>query len=116
MAENQTRSDVDVCPYWMAGLLDNPLRRLLHNPEKILAEFMHEGQTALDLGCGPGYFTMAMARLTASGSTSPSLSKTAPCRRTKFTPYFASNRAVAPSATRSPPSCGGPFTAQKRTG
>jgi ubiquinone/menaquinone biosynthesis C-methylase UbiE len=44
-------------------MLDNPFRRLIHNPRRILAGLLHEGQTALDLGCGPGVFTLEMARM-----------------------------------------------------
>jgi ubiquinone/menaquinone biosynthesis C-methylase UbiE len=52
-----------VCPWWLAYTFDNPARRLLHNPEKILGEFIGTGQTVIDLGCGMGYFSIAMARL-----------------------------------------------------
>lgn len=38
-------------------------RRLLHNPDKILGRIVSQGQTVLDIGCGPGFFSLAMARL-----------------------------------------------------
>lgn len=53
-----------VCPCWMAYFFDNPLRRLLHPPEKILGPYVKEGMTVLDLGCGFGHFALGMARLT----------------------------------------------------
>jgi len=53
-----------VCPATYAGSLDNFLRRLIHKPEKILNPFVKEGMTVLDMGCGPGYFTVELARLT----------------------------------------------------
>ena len=51
----------DVCSWKHAWALDNWARRLVHNPYKIVGQYIKEGQTALDLGCGPGVFTMAMA-------------------------------------------------------
>lgn len=52
-----------VCPWWMAYTFDNPLRRLIHNPEKIFADFVTEGMTVLDVGCGMGYFSLGLARM-----------------------------------------------------
>lgn len=52
-----------VCPVEMAGSLDNALRRWLQNPQKILKPFIKEGMTVLDLGCGPGFFSIDMARM-----------------------------------------------------
>lgn len=51
------------CPWWVIGFFDNPLRRWFHNPETILAGLVREGQTALDIGCGMGYFTIQLARM-----------------------------------------------------
>ena len=55
--------DDHVCPWWLCYTFDNPLRRLLHNPEKMLCEWIKPGQTVIDIGCGMGYFTLPMARL-----------------------------------------------------
>ena len=52
-----------VCPVEKAGILDSGLRRLIQNPEKILRPYIKEGMKVLDLGCGPGFFTIPMARL-----------------------------------------------------
>ena len=52
-----------VCPVELAGGLDNRVRRLLQNPQKILRNCVKEGMTALDLGCGPGFFSVEMARM-----------------------------------------------------
>jgi ubiquinone/menaquinone biosynthesis C-methylase UbiE len=51
------------CPVWLAGMLESPLRKTMHNPEKLLAGLVEAGMTVLDIGCGPGYFTLGMARL-----------------------------------------------------
>lgn len=45
-------------PYWMAFVLVGPLRRFLFNPRKIIDDSgIKEGQTVLEIGCGPGFFT-----------------------------------------------------------
>jgi ubiquinone/menaquinone biosynthesis C-methylase UbiE len=57
-----------VCPLERAGHLDFSLRRWLQNPQKILAPRIKEGMIVLDFGCGPGFFTVDLARLVgASG-------------------------------------------------
>lgn len=40
---------------------DNPFRRLLLPPRRLTKPFVEPGQTAADLGCGPGYYTLALA-------------------------------------------------------
>jgi len=55
-----------ICPVEKAGVLDFAFRKLLQNPHKILRPYIKEGMTALDLGCGPGFFTLEMARLAGS--------------------------------------------------
>jgi ubiquinone/menaquinone biosynthesis C-methylase UbiE len=52
-----------VCPAELSGTLDNPLRRLFQDPGKILQHYIKAGMTVLDLGCGPGYFTLKMAKM-----------------------------------------------------
>jgi len=52
-----------VCPWWLAYTFDNPLRRFFHDPEKILAPHLKAGMTAVDFGCGMGYFSIAMAKI-----------------------------------------------------
>jgi 2-polyprenyl-3-methyl-5-hydroxy-6-metoxy-1,4-benzoquinol methylase len=52
-----------VCSAKLAGLLDNRLRRLAQNPDTFMKAFIERGQRVLDVGCGPGFFTLAMARI-----------------------------------------------------
>jgi ubiquinone/menaquinone biosynthesis C-methylase UbiE len=52
-----------VCPVERAGRLDNRIRRWLQNPQKILSPYIEEGMTVLDIGCGPGFFSIEMAQM-----------------------------------------------------
>jgi ubiquinone/menaquinone biosynthesis C-methylase UbiE len=55
-----------VCPWWVAYTFDNPLRKLVHKPQKVLGSYVKEGMTVMDLGCGMGYFSIGMAGLVGS--------------------------------------------------
>ncbi|WP_299982047.1 class I SAM-dependent methyltransferase [Desulfobacula sp.] len=52
-----------VCPVEIAGHLDSSIRRWLQNPKKILSPYIEEGMTVLDMGCGPGFFSIDMAQM-----------------------------------------------------
>ena len=52
-----------VCPHQAGFMLDNPFRRLIQNPVKIVGEYIRKGDTVIDVGCGPGYFTIDMAKM-----------------------------------------------------
>ena len=52
-----------VCPWWFTWTFDNPLRRLVHDPHQLLEPYVVPGSRVADIGCGMGYFTVAMARL-----------------------------------------------------
>jgi len=56
-----------VCPWWLCHSFDNPLRRLVHDPERILKPYLKPGMTAVDIGCGMGYFSLGMAKWVGSG-------------------------------------------------
>jgi ubiquinone/menaquinone biosynthesis C-methylase UbiE len=51
------------CPWWFTWTFDNPLRRLLHDPGKLLESYVVPGSRVADVGCGMGYFTVALAEL-----------------------------------------------------
>ncbi len=52
-----------VFPAWRSWILDNWIRKIGQNPEKILQGLINPGDTAADIGCGPGFFTITMARM-----------------------------------------------------
>jgi ubiquinone/menaquinone biosynthesis C-methylase UbiE len=56
-----------VCPVELAGSFDNRFRRWLQNPLKILGPYIKEGMTVLDLGCGPGFFSIDIAQMVGKG-------------------------------------------------
>lgn len=53
----------DVCSHRHSFFLDNFFRRLIQNPKKIVGPYINKGDFVIDLGCGPGYFTIDMARM-----------------------------------------------------
>jgi cyclopropane fatty-acyl-phospholipid synthase-like methyltransferase len=63
-----TRDD-RVCPWWLIWTFDNPLRRYFQDPERIVGPFVRPGMTIADIGCGMGYFTIAMAKLSGESGT-----------------------------------------------
>lgn len=58
-----------VCPVEHTGSLDNVFRKWIHNPKKLLGEYVKEGMVVLDIGCGPGLYSVEMAKMVGkSGS------------------------------------------------
>ena len=57
-----------VCPWWGGYFIDNWFRRLLHNPRTILGPHVTQGMTAVDFGCGMGFFSIAMAKMAGCGA------------------------------------------------
>jgi len=53
----------NVCPFWVGYLLRSPLRRLWHNPDKILGPHICEGMKVLDIGSAMGFFSLPMAKM-----------------------------------------------------
>ena len=67
--DQNTGTSTHVCPWWLAYTFDNPIRRWIHRPRTLLAPYVKDGIHAIDIGCGMGVFTIAMAGLVGdSGS------------------------------------------------
>ena len=62
MATNQQH----IYPWWLGYLLLNPLRKFIHNPDKILKSFIKPGMKVLDYGSAMGYFSLPLARMTGN--------------------------------------------------
>ena len=56
--------DQHTCPWWLAYSWDNRFRTLFHNPDSFIKPFVQPGAKVADLGCGMGYFSIAMAAYT----------------------------------------------------
>jgi ubiquinone/menaquinone biosynthesis C-methylase UbiE len=52
-----------LCPYLGGYFLANRLRRLLHNPRRILAPYVQPGMVVLDVGSAMGFFSLPMAEM-----------------------------------------------------
>lgn len=71
MESHERRDHPDVCPYtpWTVAMLDNVVRTVFQNPDKIVGDCISPGMTSIDIGCGPGFFTLAMAQMVGPGGT-----------------------------------------------
>lgn len=52
-----------VCPWWFAYTFDNPLRKLMTPPEKVLEPYLKDGMTFVDFGAGMGFFSIRGAKI-----------------------------------------------------
>lgn len=55
-----------ICPWWLCFTFNIPLRKILHDPVKILSPYVHAGDSVIDIGPGMGYFTIPLAKLVGS--------------------------------------------------
>ena len=52
-----------VCPWPGGYFMHNPIRRLFHNPAKIVGPYVKPGMTVMDVGCGMGFCSITMAKI-----------------------------------------------------
>lgn len=53
----------DVCSHSHSFFLDNFIRKIVQNPKKIIGEYIKDGDTVMDIGCGSGFFSIEMAKM-----------------------------------------------------
>jgi|WetSurMetagenome_2_1015567.scaffolds.fasta_scaffold34864_1 ubiquinone/menaquinone biosynthesis C-methylase UbiE len=59
----------DVCPSSKYPKLESKFRKFIHNPQKIFSKYIKPGGSAIDIGCGPGFFTIELAKLVGEKGT-----------------------------------------------
>jgi ubiquinone/menaquinone biosynthesis C-methylase UbiE len=58
-----------VCPWWLIWTFDNPFRRFFQDPGTIVGPHVREGMIVADIGCGMGYFSIAMAKMVSGNGS-----------------------------------------------
>ena len=56
-------SSPHVCPHTISIFLDNWARKIIQHPKRIAGPYIKQGDTVIDIGCGPGFFSIEMAKL-----------------------------------------------------
>jgi len=56
------RRHAHICPWWLGFSLTSPIRRWLSDPEAVLGDFVKAGERVLEIGPGPGFYTVSLAR------------------------------------------------------
>ena len=52
-----------VCTVGHLKFVDNFLRKMVHNPKKLFGQYVKEGMTVMDVGCGGGFATLGFAEM-----------------------------------------------------
>ena len=53
-----------ICPWQGGPFLAASLRKIIHNPHRILKPYLSDGMIAMDIGSGMGFFTIPMSEIT----------------------------------------------------
>ncbi len=53
----------DICPVGKSEMLLSKFRKLIHNPQRMFSPFVKQGCKVLEIGCGPGFFTLPLAKM-----------------------------------------------------
>ncbi|MCX6640222.1 MAG: methyltransferase domain-containing protein [bacterium] len=90
----------DVCPAKCVKWLNSPIRKLIQNPRKLLQDYVKPGFTAVDLGCGGGFFSVELAKLV--GATGKVISVDLQPEMLEFTREYARKNGVLNRITLHP--------------
>ena len=58
--KEELRND-HICSVSHLRFMDNFLRKTVHNPKKLFGQYIREGMTVMDIGCGGGFATVGLA-------------------------------------------------------
>ena len=61
--QSENKGSGHVCPHQFGFMLDNWFRKIFQQPKKIVGEYIKPDDTVIDMGCGPGFFTVDMAKM-----------------------------------------------------
>jgi ubiquinone/menaquinone biosynthesis C-methylase UbiE len=53
----------NVCPWWIGWFLASSIRKLYHNPNRILGDYVKQGMKVADIGAALGFFSIPMAKM-----------------------------------------------------
>lgn len=54
------------CPWWLSWVLVNPIRRWLTDPDRLLGSFVRPSDRVLEIGPGPGFYSIPLAQRVGS--------------------------------------------------
>jgi len=60
--EKAIRND-HICTVGHLKFVDNFLRKIVHDPKKLFGQYIKEGMTVMDIGCGGGFVTLGFAEM-----------------------------------------------------
>lgn len=56
-----------VCPWRHAYTFDNVFRKLIYSPRRMFGPYVEEGMSVMDVGCGMGFNSIALAGMVGEG-------------------------------------------------
>ena len=57
------QTTMKTCPVWLGYGLNTKIRKIIHNPTKIVGEYVKQDMVVADIGTGMGYMTIPMAQM-----------------------------------------------------
>ena len=58
-----------VCPWQHVHMIDNFVRKWIHDPQKLFSPYVKKGMRVIDIGCGGGFISLGLAGLVGDGGS-----------------------------------------------